>query len=102
MTSASAGSGGSTGTRTITGVAETTLYGPMQVKVTLDGTKITGISVVQETNDGQESQSIDAFSIPKLNAETLTAQSARIDTVSGATSTSYIGSLQSALDQASV
>src|SRR5277367_2672943 len=34
---ASAGSGGSMATRTITGAAETTLYGPMQVKVTLDG-----------------------------------------------------------------
>jgi uncharacterized protein with FMN-binding domain len=99
----SAGSGMmSTGTRTVTGAVETTLYGPMQVKVTLDGTKITNVAVVQETNDGQESQSIDAFSIPKLTAETLTAQSARIDTVSGATTTStgYIGSLQSALDQA--
>jgi uncharacterized protein with FMN-binding domain len=74
----------------------------MQVKVTLEGQKITNVSVVQETNDGQESQQIDSFSVPKLNAETLTAQSARIDTVSGATQTSdgYIGSLQSALDQA--
>jgi len=99
---ASAGSGMSTGTRTITGAVETTMYGPMQVKVTLDGTKITNVAVVQETNDGQESQSIDSFSIPKLTAETLTAQSSRIDTVSGATQTSdgYIGSLQSALDQA--
>jgi uncharacterized protein with FMN-binding domain len=99
----SAGSGMSTGTRTITGAVETTMYGPMQVKVTLDGTKITNVAVVQETNDGQESQQIDSFSIPKLTAETLTAQSARIDAVSGATTTStgYIGSLQSALDQAS-
>jgi uncharacterized protein with FMN-binding domain len=100
---AGAGSGGSTATRTITGAVETTMYGPMQVKVTLEGQKITGVSVVQETNDGQESQQIDSFSIPKLTAETLAAQSARIDTVSGATQTStgYIGSLQSALDQAS-
>ena len=99
---ASAGSGTSTGTRTVTGAAESTLYGPMQVKVTLDGTKITNVAVVQETNDGQESQQIDSFSIPKLTAETLTAQSARIDSVSGATATSsgYIGSLQNALDQA--
>jgi uncharacterized protein with FMN-binding domain len=101
--SAGAGSGGSTATRTITGAVETTMYGPMQVKVTLEGQKITNVSVVQETNDGQESQQIDSFSIPKLTAETLAAQSARIDTVSGATTTStgYIGSLQSALDQAS-
>jgi uncharacterized protein with FMN-binding domain len=98
-----AGSGGSTATRTITGAVETTMYGPMQVKVTLEGQKITNVAVVQETNDGQESQQIDSFSIPKLTAETLAAQSARIDTVSGATTTStgYIGSLQSALDQAS-
>jgi uncharacterized protein with FMN-binding domain len=101
--SAGAGTGGSTATRTITGAVETTMYGPMQVKVTLEGQKITNVAVVQETNDGQESTQIDSFSIPKLNAETLTAQSARIDTVSGATQTStgYIGSLQSALDQAS-
>jgi uncharacterized protein with FMN-binding domain len=96
------GAGASMTTRTVTGAVESTMYGPMQVKVTLDGSKITNVSVVQETNDGQESQQIDSFSIPKLNAETLTAQSARIDTVSGATQTSdgYIGSLQSALDQA--
>jgi uncharacterized protein with FMN-binding domain len=96
------GSGASTATRTITGAVESTMFGPMQVKVTLDGSKISNVAVVQETNDGQESQSIDSFSIPKLTAETLTAQSARIDTVSGATQTSdgYIGSLQSALDQA--
>jgi uncharacterized protein with FMN-binding domain len=99
---AGAGSGGSTATRTVTGAVETTMYGPMQVKVTLQGKKITNVAVVQETNDGQESQQIDSFSVPKLTAETLAAQSARIDTVSGATQTStgYIGSLQSALDQA--
>jgi uncharacterized protein with FMN-binding domain len=100
--SAGTGSGSSMTTRTITGAVESTMYGPMQVKVTLAGTRITNVAVVQETNDGQESQQIDSFSIPKLTAETLAAQSARIDTVSGATQTStgYIGSLQSALDQA--
>ena len=100
---AGTGSGSSMATRTITGAVESTMYGPMQVKVTLAGTRITNVAVVQETNDGQESQQIDSFSIPKLTAETLAAQSARIDTVSGATQTSdgYIGSLQSALDQAS-
>ena len=99
---AGTGSGSSMATRTITGAVESTMYGPMQVKVTLAGTRITNVAVVQETNDGQESQQIDSFSIPKLTAETLAAQSARIDTVSGATQTSdgYIGSLQSALDQA--
>jgi uncharacterized protein with FMN-binding domain len=101
--SASASSGASTAARTITGPVESTMYGPMQVKVTLVGQRITNVSVVQQTDDGQESQQIDSFAIPKLTVETLTAQSARIDTVSGATTTStgYIGSLQSALDQAS-
>jgi uncharacterized protein with FMN-binding domain len=100
--SAGTGSGSSMATRTITGAVESTMYGPMQVKVTLAGTRITNVAVVQETNDGQESQQIDSSAIPKLTAETLTAQSARIDTVSGATQTStgYIGSLQSALDMA--
>ena len=99
---AGTGAGSSMGTRTITGAVESTMYGPMQVTVTLAGTRITNVAVVQETDDGQESQQIDSFSIPKLTAETLAAQSARIDTVSGATTTSagYIGSLQSALDQA--
>jgi uncharacterized protein with FMN-binding domain len=102
MTAGASAPASAAATRTITGAVETTMFGPMQVKVTLDGTRITNVAVVQETNDGQESQSIDAFAIPKLTAETLTAQSARIDAVSGATTTSqgYIGSLQSALDQA--
>ena len=74
----------------------------MQVQVTLEGKKITGVKVLQQTNTGVLSQQIDANSIPQLTKETLTAQSARIDTVSGATSTSagYINSLQSALDRA--
>jgi uncharacterized protein with FMN-binding domain len=49
------------------------------------------------------SNQIDATAIPKLINETLTAQSAHIDAVSGASYTSegYIQSLQSALDKAS-
>ena len=88
-------------TRTVTGTVATTAYGPMQVRVTLDGTKITKVAVLQQTDDGGESIAIDAAAIPKLSSETLAAQSARIDAVSGAsyTSSGYIKSLQSALDQ---
>ncbi|MEU5265510.1 FMN-binding protein, partial [Amycolatopsis sp. NPDC021455] len=45
---------------------------------------------------------INSTAVPALNQETLQAQSARIDTVSGATYTSegYQQSLQSAIDQA--
>jgi uncharacterized protein with FMN-binding domain len=90
------------GTRTVTGAVDNTSYGPMQVEVILQGRKITAVKVLQQTDTGTESQQIDANSIPQLTRETLTAQSARIDAVSGATSTSagYIGSLQSALDKA--
>jgi uncharacterized protein with FMN-binding domain len=95
-------SGASTATRTVTGSAAMTPYGPMQVKVTLAGQRITKATVVQQTDDGTESQQIDSFAIPKLTSETIAAQSARIDAVSGAsyTSSGYIKSLQSALDQA--
>jgi uncharacterized protein with FMN-binding domain len=91
-----------TAPRTVTGAAASTPYGPMQVQLTLTGQKITKVNVVQRTNDGSESDQIDGFSIPKLTSETLAAQSAQIDAVSGAsyTSSGYIKSLQSALDQA--
>ena len=90
------------GGRTFTGKVINTNYGPMQVQITLSGQKITTVKVLQQTNDGTNSQQIDSNAIPKLNNETLTAQSARIDAVSGAsyTSSGYIQSLQSALDEA--
>ena len=96
----SAAMGGAT--RTVTGTVASTTYGPMQVQLVLTGKVITKVNVLQQTDKGQESTQIDAFSIPKLTSETLTVQSARIDAVSGATQTSqgYIKSLQSALDQA--
>jgi uncharacterized protein with FMN-binding domain len=89
-------------TRTVTGTVANTQYGPMQVQVTLAGTKITKVTVLQRTDDGTESDQIDANAIPELTSETLAAQSARIDAVSGAsyTSSGYIQSLQSALDRA--
>lgn len=89
-------------TRTVTGTVANTQYGPMQVQLTLAGQKITKVTVLQRTDSGSESDEIDSFAIPKLTSETLTAQSARIDAVSGAsyTSSGYIQSLQSALDQA--
>jgi len=99
---AKASAGSSTATRTVTGAVANTQYGPMQVRVTLAGQRITQVTVVQQTDDGTMSQQIDSFAIPKLTSETLAAQSARIDAVSGAsyTSSGYIQSLQSALDQA--
>jgi hypothetical protein len=97
------GSGSGMGsTTTLTGTVANTQYGPMQVQLVLTGKKITQVNILQRTDDGQTSNQIDSTAIPKLTAETLTAQSARIDAVSGATYTSmgYTKSLQSALDKA--
>jgi uncharacterized protein with FMN-binding domain len=93
---------GAAAARTVTGTVAQTPYGPMQVRLTLAGTKITKVTVLQRTNDGVESDQIDKAAIPALTSETLAAQGAHIDAVSGATYTSsgYIKSLQSALDQA--
>jgi uncharacterized protein with FMN-binding domain len=88
-------------TRTFTGTVANTAHGPMQVELTVAAKKITKVTILQQTNDGSESVQINSFSIPKLTSETLAAQSAHIDAVSGAsyTSSGYIQSLQSALDQ---
>lgn len=88
--------------RTVTGTVANTQYGPMQVQLTLTGQKITKVTVLQRTNSGTQSDEIDSFAIPRLTSETLAAQSAKIDAVSGAsyTSSGYIQSLQSVLDQA--
>ena len=100
--SSGGGAGQSTGTRVVTGAVASTNYGPMQVQITVTGGKITKVNVVQQTNVGSYSGQVDSMAIPKLTSETLSAQSAKIDAVSGAsyTSAGYIQSLQSALDQA--
>jgi FMN-binding domain len=96
------GTGQSAAARVITGAVANTSYGPMQVQITVAGKIITKAVAVQQTNTGAQSQQIDAMAIPQLNQETLTAQSANINAVSGAsyTSAGYKQSLQSAIDQA--
>ncbi|MEU6238814.1 FMN-binding protein [Kitasatospora sp. NPDC047058] len=91
-----------TSTRTVTGDAVSTRYGPVQVRVTLDGTKLTKVEVVQYPTGERRDREINAGAIPVLNQEALAAQSADVDVVSGATYTSdgYTRSLQSALDKA--
>ncbi|WAZ19106.1 FMN-binding protein [Streptomyces cinnabarinus] len=90
--------------RTVTGATAQTKYGPVQVRITLTDGRITGATAVQSPSSSPRSQEISSTAVPKLNQETLTAQSADIDTVSGATYTSagYKQSLQSALDKAGV
>ena len=86
---------------TATGSAIQTPYGIVQVRVTEQNGRITDVAIVQAPNDNGRSAAIVNYAAPVLRGEALTAQSAAIDTVSGATYTSqgYIASLQSALDQ---
>jgi uncharacterized protein with FMN-binding domain len=75
----------------------TTEKGDVQVEVTLDGDKIGSVRMLKQPNSPQTQGAV-----PRLISETLKAQSADIDTVSGATITSegYRKSLQAALDEA--
>ena len=88
-------------TKTVTGTAVDTRYGPVQVKVTFEGTKITAVDAVQYPTESFRDQEINSQAIPMLQQEAMASQSAKIDTISGATYTSegYIQSLQSAIDQ---
>lgn len=87
---------------TFTGSAADTPYGPVQVQITVSGGKITDAQVTQVPQESSRDVRINSAAVPVLNQETLQAQSAQIDTVSGATYTSegYTQSLQSALDAA--
>jgi uncharacterized protein with FMN-binding domain len=87
---------------TFTGAVAQTRWGPVQVTITVAGGKITAVDVPQYPDGNHKDQEINAEALPILTQETLTAQSANIDMISGATVTSegYLQSLQSAIDQA--
>lgn len=76
-------------------------WGPVKVTVYIKGNKITNVKATVSP-DTNRSQMLDDMSLPILKQEVLQAQSASIDTVSGATMTSgaYIKSLQKALKAA--
>ena len=79
-------------------------YGDVQVSVSIQHGKIADVTFDQLTAFDSHSREINDFAAPQLKDQTLSAQSAQIDGVSGATytSTDYIRSLQSALDKARV
>ena len=78
-------------------------WGVVQVQATFgsDGTLVDVAALQTPSRDGKSVRINDA-AVPRLNSEALTAQSANVDTVSGATYTSndYRRSLQSAIDAA--
>ncbi|WP_238014415.1 FMN-binding protein [Dactylosporangium sp. AC04546] len=96
------GSGSTGGGTTYEGSVASTRWGDVQVVITVADRRITAVSVpVYPDNNGKDRQ-INARALPILVRETIDAQSADIDTVSGATVTTdgYRESLQAALDKA--
>ena len=77
-------------------------YGELATRVSISGGRITGVGVPVLKVAEQFSQQLAAEAIPVLRKEVLSAQSARIQAVSGATYTSeaYAQSVQAALDKA--
>jgi uncharacterized protein with FMN-binding domain len=84
---------------TFTGSNVSTAYGAVQVQITVSNGKITNATDLQQPQD-----SISQNAVAQLNQEAISASSANIQAVSGATYTSqgYISSLQSAVSQAGI
>jgi uncharacterized protein with FMN-binding domain len=87
---------------TYTGSVADAFYGPLQVKVTISGSKISDVQFLQAPSDRPESVQINNQADPMLAQEAIQAQSAQVDVVSGATQTSqaFVQTMQSALIQA--
>lgn len=87
---------------TYAGQAVSTRYGDVQVQIAVQNGKITDVTALHLTDAERRSQMISATAAPILRSEVLQAQSANVQTVSGATITSdaYLQSLQAALDAA--
>ena len=92
----------STYTGQLTGQAVQIPFGTVQVQVTMQNGKITDVQTLQLPGGQFRSQQIGQYAAPQLRSEVLAAQSAQVNTISGATYTSegYLQSVQSALDQA--
>ncbi|MFF5567319.1 FMN-binding protein [Streptomyces sp. NPDC012623] len=90
------------GPRTVLGNAVNTPYGPVQVRITVDGGRITESRAVRAPDGDPRSQSVTADAVPRLDRAAVAAGNAEVDAVSGAsyTSAGYRASLQSALDTA--
>jgi uncharacterized protein with FMN-binding domain len=88
--------------RVVNGPPVETDYGPVQVQIhVLDG-EIVSASALEYPQESMVDKVLNADAIPALERAAMQAQSAQIDTVSGATYTSdgYRKSLQAAIDAA--
>ncbi|HEY0532846.1 MAG TPA: FMN-binding protein [Actinoplanes sp.] len=89
-------------TLTVNGTVAQTRWGPVQVQLKITGGRIVAVQVLQRPSGNSHDDEVNGYALPQLRSEVLSAQSANIDTVGGATVTSdgYIESLQAALDAA--
>lgn len=87
---------------TYTGSVTDAYYGNVQVQATIVGGKITDVQFLQYPNDNRTSQFVNSQAMPLLKSEAISAQSAQVDIVSGASQTSqaFQQSLSSALQKA--
>lgn len=101
---ASASTSGSAKSATYTGTSVDTRWGPVQVRITVANGKVTSSEAIVYPSENSRDQEINSVAIPTLNSEAMGTTTSSIDMVSGATytSTGYIQSLQSALDQAHI
>lgn len=104
VTTSSKASAASSTTRTYAGDAVMTRFGNVQVQITVADGTITAAEVLQVPMEDRHDQMINSRAVPVYNEESVSAQSADIDVVSGATVTwdGYTQSLQSAIDQANL
>jgi len=87
---------------TYTGTDENAYYGRVRVQVTVSNHQIARVKVLNYPSDRRTSRYINSIALPRLEQEVISANSASVDTISGATLTSqaYIRSLGNALGQA--
>lgn len=92
---------GTTTSQVFKGPSEDMRWGPVRASITVKNKKITKVGITVSP-ENPRSQFIDDQAVPLLKSETLQAQSASIDVISGATMTSdaFIQSLQSAIKKA--
>lgn len=85
-----------------TGAVANAYYGNVEVQATVQGMKVTTVTFLQYPNTHSTSRSINAHAMPILQQEAIQAQSAQVDSVSGAslTSKAFVESLTVALGQA--
>jgi uncharacterized protein with FMN-binding domain len=89
-------------TKTVTGSIVTNQYSRLQVSLQIKNGRISHVGFTTFTANDSKSVGIDQQAVPILIQETISAQSAQIQGVSGATytTTAYEQSLQAAIDKA--